>query len=404
MKLAELLDVVNLPDLIAQEWGPDAARGLTRERGGVICDRRPGQEETHPSFSVYKPHIWRWKRHGGDGASGNAYGFLLECGYTPQQAREELARHVGVALDTWQPSSYRPALSAPDPVREALGVLERCQPFDARELSKALRLLAPVSIDDAAGRDLQRRGLYGWPGLQAARLRRDFLSRDGRIIAHAGALGVLIHGPDEQVYGLKIRNLGSADELQKAGFARYIYRIGRHGAPAWCSPSYGRSDGLLIVEGELNGAAAALAAEVAGLSLDVQGLAGAGGTPFLEGMQGRRVHLYADPDPAGMACLERLSKLAQATGALEVRVLPALPDGDFSDLCGKLGPTDFANVLLDLFQRADCWQTWISGKTALPVNNAVPDGEKRLLANWQQGSGWGTADASGWGSDDRGGW
>lgn len=97
MRLAELLPCVSLPDLVAQEWGPEAVRGLTRERGGVICDRRAGQVEAHPSFSVYRHgDIWRWKRHGGDGASGNAYGFLLECGYSEAQAREELHRLAGV--------------------------------------------------------------------------------------------------------------------------------------------------------------------------------------------------------------------------------------------------------------------------------------------------------------------
>ena len=61
MKLADLLERVSLPDLIATLAGPDAVRGLTRERGGVVCDPRPGQEERHASFSVYrKGQGWRW--------------------------------------------------------------------------------------------------------------------------------------------------------------------------------------------------------------------------------------------------------------------------------------------------------------------------------------------------------
>lgn len=142
MKLHELLDKVNLPDVIAQQWGPDAVRGLTRERGGVICDRRPGQEETHPSFSVYKHgDILRWKRHGGDGASGNAYDFLLECGYTAAQAREELARLAGVTLDTWQPSRPCPVHRAPDPLSEARAVLARCKPLNEQELGRIAGLV-----------------------------------------------------------------------------------------------------------------------------------------------------------------------------------------------------------------------------------------------------------------------
>ena len=366
MKLSELIERANLPDLIAQEWGPDAVRGLTRERGGVICDRRPGQQETHPSFSVYKHgNLWRWKRHGGDEASGNAYGFLLECGYSDLQAREELARHAGVSLDTWQPSRPRPTFFVPDPLSEARAVLARCQPFDEQELGRIAGLLAPLRREDAAARDLERRGLLGWSGLRVGQLRRDFITREGRMLAHAGALGVLLSAPDGQRCGLKVRNIGTADELRAAGLDRYIYRIGGHGAPAWCSPDYGSGAALLIVEGELNGAAAARATEVCGLSLDVQGLAGAGGTPFLEGMAGRVVYLYADGDAAGAACLQRLGKLAQAAGAVEIKVLAPLPEGDFCELLGSLGAAAFGE--------------WLQGQlsSAFTIHHTIsPSGEK----------------------------
>lgn len=64
MRLAELLDLINLPDLIAQTCGEDAAHGLSRERGGVIRDPRPGHSETRPSFSVFMyAGRWGWKRH-----------------------------------------------------------------------------------------------------------------------------------------------------------------------------------------------------------------------------------------------------------------------------------------------------------------------------------------------------
>ena len=229
-------------------------------------------------------------------------------------------------------------------------MLARCTPFDEREVSKALGLLAPLSLQDAAGRDLEQRGLFDWAGLQVGRLRRDFITRDGRKLAHAGALGVLLFRPDGQMCGLKVRNIGTADELRAAGLDRYVYRIGGHGAPAWCSPDYGKGAALLIVEGELNGAAAARGAEVAGLSLDVQGLAGAGGTPFLDGMAGRVVYLYADGDAAGAACLERLGKLAHAAGALEVRGLAPLAEGDFCELLGTLGAAEFGAWLQASFQ------------------------------------------------------
>jgi hypothetical protein len=179
-------------------------------------------------------------------------------------------------------------------------------------------------------------------GTTAACRRR---SRDGRLIARAGALGFLLRNPEDRTAGLKIRNLGSADELAAAGMNRYVYRIAGHGAPAWCSPSYGKGSALLITEGELNGAAASRALLASGLSLDVQGLAGAGGVPHLEAMAGKVVYLYADPDPAGAACVERLGRIAQAVGAAEVQVLPASTDGDFCDLLGQLGPVAFGHRL-----------------------------------------------------------
>lgn len=69
VKLSELLDRVNLPDVIACECGPQTTHGLNRNRSGVICGPRPGHFETHPSFSVYQGRGWRrhWKRHAGDG-------------------------------------------------------------------------------------------------------------------------------------------------------------------------------------------------------------------------------------------------------------------------------------------------------------------------------------------------
>ncbi|WP_019011276.1 hypothetical protein [Deinococcus aquatilis] len=413
MRLGDLLDRVHLPDVIARECGPDAVRGLTRERGGVICDPRPSQRETHPSFSVYKDTKgrWRWKRHGGDGASGDTLTFLEAIGYRPEHAREELARHAGESLDSWTPSPSRPAYEAPDPLRAVRGALERCAPLSGDDLARVPVLLDYLSLQNAAGRDLKRRGLYGWHGLGAGQLRRDFITKDGRMLAHAGALAFLLRGPDGQAWGLKVRSMGTADALQASGLDRYVYRIGRHGAPAWCSPKYGQGAGVLIVEGELNGAAAARALKLAGSSLDVQGLAGAGGAPFLTGLQGQTVFLYTDPDTAGAACLERVAGVAHAAGAREVRVLAPFSEGDFCDLCGTHGAAAFGGLLMERVDGADYWQNVITGKNALPVKSTVPHGENRLLANWQYSSGWGESDTSGWGtdaggwaSDDRGGW
>ncbi|WP_350244027.1 hypothetical protein [Deinococcus sonorensis] len=213
----------------------------------------------------------------------------------------------------------------------------------------------------------------------------------------------MLTGPDGIPWGLKVRNLGTPSDLQTAGLDRYVYRLAAHGAPAWCSPEYGHGNALLIVEGELNGAAASRALLASGLALDVQGLAGAGGVPHLKGMAGRVVYLYADPDPAGLSCIERVGQLAQAAGAAEVRVLTSLEAGDFCDLLGRRGAAASGYCLRDLLNRSELWQSCNTGKTGLPQIKAAPSEEKTEL--WQCGTtsqGW-TATDGGWGIN-RGGW
>ena len=346
MKVSELLNAIDLPSLIAREFGADAIRGLQTGRDGKICDPRLGHEERNASFSVYfdrQTGIWRWKRHGGDGASGNAYDLLLEGGYSKQEAWEKLRQLTGTSLDSYQggPVISRSVNLPPSALKMARCAIARFAPLNPDEQARTARLLAPLKVRDAAAQDLKARGLLGWDGLQAGKLRGNFQTREGKVLARAGALGFLLIGPDSNVRGLKVRNLGSADELAAAGLDRYVYRIAGHGAPPWCSPSYDQGTALLVVEGELNGAAAARALLASGLTLNVQGLAGAGGVPYLDGLAGKVVYLYADPDKAGLNCLTRVGELAQAAGAVEVRVLPLLEEGDFCAELGRLGEVAF---------------------------------------------------------------
>ena len=359
MKLSELLDLINLPDLITLKCGADAAHGLDRKRGGVICDPRPGHSETRPSFSVFLYQgRWGWKRHdGSDSQKGNAYCFLLSLGYSEIQAREELERLADVPSSSWQPLSRGQMYSAPDPLEQAHRALSRCAPLTPDELAKVTRLLSPLAEQDQAAQDLQARGLLGWEGLRVGTLRRTFQTREGKVLAHAGALCFILTGPDGNAWGLKVRNLGRSTELAAAGVDRYVYRISGHGAPAWCSPSYGQGSALLITEGELNGAAASRALSAAGLALDVQGLAGAGGVPHLEGIAGRVIYLYADPDAAGAACLERVGRIAQAVGAAEVRVLAPHEEGDFCDMAGSQGIEALGAALLGLIRSSTIHHT-----------------------------------------------
>lgn len=344
MKVSELVSMINLPDLIATHCGAKAITGLHREHGGAICDPRPGHSEKNPSFSVFKVvDGWLWKRHGEDGASGNAYGFLLELGFTKKQAIEELHQLAGVTVGGWHSRSLksRVAVLPPSALTQAKHALTRCTPLTFIDRQRAEWILAPLANMDGAAQDLRARGLYGWGGLDAYKLRRPIKTRDGRTLAHSGALAFMLAGPAAQANGLKVRNLGTKAELAAAGLDRYVYGLPGHGAPAWCSPGYGRGEALLIVEGELNGAAAFRAGRFVGLSLDVQGLAGASGVPYLEGMTGRVVYLHFDSDEAGVAGLARVGQIAREAGAAEVKVLSSYQDGDFCDELGEIGVFKF---------------------------------------------------------------
>lgn len=349
MKRRDLLEHVNLPDLISTLAGGDAVRGLTHERGGVICDPRPGCSERTPSFSVYRQGaVWLWKRHGGDEASGSAFDLLLAFGYSEGAAWDELARWSGLPLPA-RGVGHPVFTPAPrDPLQDARSILDRMSPFTPEEVRRARDLLAPLREGDGPSCELLARGLLGWPGLQVGKLRRSYVTPDGRQLGHVGALAFLVIGPDGLPWALKVRNTGSGELLSTIGLCRYVYRIGGHGAPAWCSPHYGSGGAVLLVEGELNGAAAACALEAVGARVDVQGLAGAGGTPFLDGLAGRRVYLYADPDRPGRECVERLARVATAAGAAAVHVLRPLEEGDFCEVSGERGAAGLGFLILDL--------------------------------------------------------
>ncbi|CAM3906377.1 toprim domain-containing protein [Deinococcus frigens] len=91
---------------------------------------------------------------------------------------------------------------------------------------------------------------------------------------------------------------------------------------------------MLLVEGELNAAAAWQVLEARGW--DVQGVPGTDTWPFLEGLD-REVWVYADGDGGGDAMRARLQDLAYACGARGVHQVPALAGQDFCDLLGAGG-------------------------------------------------------------------
>ena len=392
-RLRQALEAVNLPELIAAYCGPDAVRGLTGS-GGLIHDPRPGHEEHSASFSVYKRGgLWRWKRHGGDEAGGSAYDFLLELGHSPEQAREELYRLAG--LPSWGDWTPRPApsITRSSLKDEARAALANCGPLSTEERARLPRLLAQLKVDDPAALDLKRRGLCGADVLSVHALRAGYRTRDGRPLALPGALALTVRGPDGEPWGVKIRNHGTKEEVKAAGLCRYVYRVAQHGAPAWCSPSYGHAQALLIVEGELNAAAASLAAQHAGLSLDVQGLAGAGGWPHLEGIEGRLVYLYTDGDEAGRACLERLGRLALELNAASVKCLDPLPDSrDFCDVLGEGVPDTLCIWLSEAFEAAPAFEAKQTApdesRAQRTKNDLRQSGSAYQVGGWAELGGW----------------
>jgi hypothetical protein len=322
-----------------------------------MCDPRPGCEEVHPSFSIFvgADGKWRWKRHGGDGAGGDAYDLLIALGHQPGQAMRLLRQHVGAAL----PVAHRSVAARPaqDPLTVAQQQASGCHPMSETDEVRIRRHFTAVQPGSPAALDLKRRGLWQWPDINVGQLKQPWITREGRLQAHAGALGLWIPGPDGATHTCKIRNLGSAAELAGCQLERYLYAVRGYGAPAWCSAGYGRGGALLMVEGEYNGAAATRALRQRGCDYDVQGLAGADGPiHWPSGLLGRVVYVAADDDRAGAGCVARVAAIAQAAGAAGVRVVTPPPDGeDYCDLAGRLGLDGLGDWLLTRLQDAPQW-------------------------------------------------
>lgn len=321
MSLTLAIDQCALPDLMAAHCGHDALRGLG-PRGGTIHDPRPGLRERDPSFSVWpNAHgTWMWKKRGKNAGQGTAYTFLLSLGLSGAQSRAELLRFTGT------PSTFHEARQTPPPPQDLLThareKVTEIQPAHVRDVESLLARLTPLTADDPAARDLARRGLWPPGDLEAARLGDDLLFR--------------VRGPGGRTYNFKRRSLH--------GLRRYRVHFPGLGSPAWYSPGYGQQHRVLLVEGELNAAAAWRAVTALKLNFDVQGLPGTDTWPFLQGLNGD-VWIYADPDASGDGMRARLQDLAHALGG-HVHQIPALPAGDFCDLLGTRGVQAVGEALL----------------------------------------------------------
>jgi hypothetical protein len=334
--LDHAIQQINLPDLL-NEFCPtlETAR-LSRERGGLIRDPRPGREERHPSFSVSrKDGCWLYHRFGtNDG--GNAFTLLVDLGWSRREATRELIRRAGLS-EFNQGQHSRSRKSKPNILEQCRAVNATHHPLEIAELERLQRLCEPIPANDPIHEVLAKRGLrdVSVDVLPMQRLCRDFGPRD-QLVARAGALVLLVIGPDGRPWAAKVRNLDPLERDDKI-VPRYCYLIGGYGTPAWCSPDYGVGSSVLICEGELNAVAAHMALRHSGSSIDLQGIAGSNSWPHLNGLEGRNVMVYADADSAGQGAITRWTELARASHVKSVCVIEAFDGLDFCNLAAKYG-------------------------------------------------------------------
>lgn len=324
--LTYAIDVADLPDVIEDTTGRACP-----PRGGTIHDPRPDYQEQHASFSVFqRGGVWFWKRRGAGADKGTAWHFLLSLGWDEDLASEYLITRYGNPHATPEEREGRRLTPRLTPLERALQHAELWTPLTLPERRSAWQDVSP--LQGPAAHDLQKRGLLGSPVLQAGSLTRS------HGWAAPGSLAFGIHNPQGELIAVKLRNPPRCDP-------KYVLRTEGRGNPTWCSPGYGRAGTLLIVEGELNAAAAAHAAHVTGLDIDVQGLPGMDGSPHLDGLD-REVLLYLDMDDGHEDAQERLTELALSCAAPRVHRLPVLPPGlDFCDVLAHQGPQALADLL-----------------------------------------------------------
>jgi hypothetical protein len=334
--LDRAIQEINLPDLL-NEFCPtlETAR-LSRERGGLIRDPRPGREERRPSFSVNrKAGCWLYHRFGtNDG--GNAFTLLVDLGWSRREATRELIRRAGLSESNQGQSSHS-RKPKPNLIEQCRAANSTHHPLEMPELERLRRLCEPIPENDPIHEVLAKRGLcnVAVDVLPMQRLCKDFGPRD-QLFARTGALVLLVIGPDGRPWAAKVRNL---DPLKQDGktVPRYCYLIGGHGTPAWCSPRYGKGSSVMICEGELNAVTAHMALRHSGSSIDLQGIAGSNAWPHLTGIEDRNVLIYADADSAGQGAITRWTELARASHARSVRVIEVFDGLDFCNLAAKYG-------------------------------------------------------------------
>lgn len=211
-------------------------------------------------------------------------------------------------------------------------------PLSSEELEAALEKCTDLELGSPAHQELERRGLLEvvTSGCLAAWQRK----KDG-------ALVLAITDLDGQILALKAR--------RTRGKQRYDYDLSPgHGTPPICFPRDTRR--TLVIEGELNAAAALTVALRAGLELNICGVAGAGSIPHPGLLEGHDVLFLADRDSSGGKALGIWPALALECGALSAATLTPLESGDLCDFLGAQGPEVVLEWLKTAITQATPWQ------------------------------------------------
>ncbi len=362
---------VNLPSLLREE-------GIACDpSGGLICDPRPGHEESNPSFSVsrHSNGVWSWKRFGGDGQGGNAFTLLVAMGYSKADTANRIIKAAGLS-DEDKGSRRSSEVGLPRSTRKPPTLLEKAtqkaqkfKTLSPSEATRAASLVSPIEEGGPAHAALTERGLWGTNSsiLQATQLKADYHGSKGKHLALCGALVFPVLGPDGQPYAVKARNPGTKAELEQQGLERYVYLTAGHSTPAMCSPKLSEQPAQIWREGKLNGVALTRALQHRGQAIGVQGIAGSGANPHLQSLEGTIIYLSADGDTAGQEALEHWGVLALEGGAAKVRVLPQLEEGqDPCDLLGRDGIEGLAQWLDGALEQATPWQSRSDSETPKP--------------------------------------
>lgn len=310
--LTSAIDAIDLPALVGELYPESGARP-----GTAALVKASWRDDRKPSFSLYRARsgIWMFKDHS-FGTEGNAFHFLLNIAkMKPQEAATSLMERAGVTGDML-------------PARKEKGRVNHPQEPDPTEkLPRSPRLpLSSDALDDIEFTKDYASGKVP-KSLEGRGIRDEDVLRYG-IMDDKGDGIFKILEPNGVTVSYKRR-------LLKGGHQRYGYEVKGHGSPAWCNPGFGKSNRVLVVEGELNALVAHSVLAEAGHDIDVMGIAGANGGPYWEALEDKLVYVYADNDEPGETARSAWLQVAKHAKARAAYAMLPLRGKDFCDVAGE---------------------------------------------------------------------